>query len=243
MTREEPPLADRVVRTADGGIALRLVDREREILRALLVDLAIVVAAPPFPDDEWDDDPWRSETAAAALGDPGVDDVVPGGAPEEDAPGEELFDETLDDIRARLYPSAVPDNPRADASYRRLVHADLEAGRRERLAVVEATLDARSLDDAQAEAWVQTLNDLRLVLGTRLEVTEASEGAELDPEDPQAAARILYAYTGWLEGQFVDVLADALPDVPDPDDAASDDDATSDDDADPDDDAIAADDS
>jgi hypothetical protein len=59
------------------------------------------------------------------------------------------------------------------------------------------------------------LNDLRLVLGTRLGVVDDGEDASLDPEDPDAAAKVVYAYTGFLESQFVDVLAEALPDLPD----------------------------
>ena len=225
-------LADRVYRTADGSIALRLVEREREILRALVDDLAHVVGAPPLPADPWDADGRRSGGDAddwpvdPAL-EAGVEDLIrvgdQGGLVAEDSDDNDTDRGDLDDIdsadiRARLYPSAAPEDPQADASYRRLVHEDLEAGRRARIAVVEATLDARSLDDEQAEAWLQTLNDLRLVLGTRLGVTDDAESEAVDPEDPQAAARILYAYTGWLEGQFVDVLAAALPDTPDPGD-------------------------
>ena len=234
MSDEEEPLtADRVVRRADGSIALRLVQREREILRALVDDLALVVGAPPLPTEPWDadgrrtagdSDDWPDDPAVAA------EDALATGIVGQDDPAADTDADDADDaddidgadIRARLYPSAAPEDPRADASYRRLVHEDLEAGRRARIAVVEATLDARSLDDVQAGAWLQTLNDLRLVLGTRLGVSEDAESESVDPEDPQAAARILYAYTGWLEGQFVDVLAAALPDVADPNDVAGD---------------------
>lgn len=231
MSDEEEPLAaDRVVRRADGSIALRLVEREREILRALVEDLAHVVSAPPLPAEPWDADGRRSAAGAEDWpGDPAVaaEDALasgiahPGDAAAADD-GDEPDGDDIDtaDIRARLYPSAAPEDPHADASYRRLVHEDLEAGRRARISVVEATLDARSLDDEQAAAWLQTLNDLRLVLGTRLGVSEDSESEAVDPEDPEASARILYAYTGWLEGQFVDVLAAALPDLPEPHDAA-----------------------
>jgi hypothetical protein len=59
------------------------------------------------------------------------------------------------------------------------------------------------------------LNDLRLVMGTRLEVTDDPETQAFDPDDPDAAAKIVFAYVGWLEGQFVDVLAAVLPDAPD----------------------------
>ena len=78
-------------------------------------------------------------------------------------------------------------------------------------------LDDRSIDDRQAEAWLAVLNDLRLVMATRLGVTDDSEDQPIDDADPDAGARIVYAYAGWLEGQLVDVLADALPEVPEDD--------------------------
>lgn len=238
MSEDEPLLPDRVARSAEGTIGLRLTPREREILRALLGDLRSLVAAPPLPED-WEggwpaedgpeDEPFADEAGGpdATGAEVGRRDAGERRRARGDNPAAD--DDPDADIRARLYPEAAPDDPRADASYRRLVHADLEAGRRERIAVVEATLEARTIDDAQAGAWLMTLNDLRLVLGTRLKVTEDSEAEEIDPEDPQAAARVVYAYVGWLEAQFVDVLADALPDAgapgahgepPDPDDEA-----------------------
>jgi hypothetical protein len=205
-----------VFRSDDGSIALRLAGRERDVLRTLLGDLELLVGAPSLPEEPWDAD---ERVVASAAPDADADPVAsagdasdPDGATPGDDADPDADDLELADIRARLYPSAAPENPRADESYRRLVHADLEEGRRRRIAVVVETLGARQLDDAQAEAWLATLNDLRLVLGTRLGVTEESELLPEDPDDPDAAARVVYAWTGWLEGQFVDVLAAALPD-------------------------------
>jgi hypothetical protein len=59
------------------------------------------------------------------------------------------------------------------------------------------------------------------VLGTRLAITDDAESEEFEADDPEAAARVVCAYTGWLEGQFVDVLAAALPEVADPADGSS----------------------
>jgi hypothetical protein len=129
------------------------------------------------------------------------------------APANPAAEQAVDPAVARLYPAAIPDDPAADAAFRDLTRADLEDTRRTRLATVEATLDARSIDDAQATAWMGTLNDLRLVLGTRLGVTDETEGQPIDEDDPDADRRIVYAYAGWLLEQFVDALAGALPDV------------------------------
>ena len=120
-----------------------------------------------------------------------------------------------DPVIARLYPDVRPDDPAWSAGFRDLVRGDLDDARREHIAAVEASLDARTIDDADAEAWLHVLNDLRLVLGTRLGVVDDGDDASFDPEDPDAAAKVVYAYTGFLEAQFIDVLADALPDVAD----------------------------
>ena len=118
-----------------------------------------------------------------------------------------------DPVLARLYPPAFPDDPEAEAAFQDLVHADLEADRRDRVAVAAETLGAKSLDEAQAAAWMGVLNDLRLVIGTRLGVTDETEASPIDEDDPDAERRIVYAYLGWLLEQFVDALAAGLPDV------------------------------
>ena len=194
MTEDDAGLAERVVRTGENEIELRLTAREQSILAALLDDLETVLTPPPTLGH-------RDDAATE---------------PEHDVP----LDRDLDDaVRARLYPSAAPHDERIDASFRRLVQADLESGRRARLAIVRATLGADTIDDRQADAWLHALNDVRLVMGTRLEVTEETEAQPPDARDPDAAATMIYAYVGWLLEQFVDVLASSLPE---PGDAADD---------------------
>ena len=57
-------------------------------------------------------------------------------------------------------------------------------------------------DDVQA--WLGVLNDTRLVLGTRLGITE--EEHELDPADPDAGAYALYQWLTWVQGDLVEAL-------------------------------------
>ncbi len=114
----------------------------------------------------------------------------------------------------RLYPPAFPDDPAASAEYADLVHADLAATRRDRVAVVEATLEAPSLDEPQAMAWLGVLNDARLVLGTSLGMEDEAPDA-LPDDDPDATRYAVFAYLGWLVGGFTDALAEGLPEVPD----------------------------
>ena len=209
-------MRDSVVRLPDGTIGLRLVARERSILRALLGDLREIVG-------EEADPPGLTEVDETAdEDDAGADGEATAAADEEDADAEsddvEAVDVLTDPVLIRLYPDARPDDPAWSARFRDMIRGDLDDARRENLAVVEDTLDARSIDDDQAEAWLHVLNDLRLVMGTRLDITEEREAEPFDAEDPDAAAMIVYAYTGWLEGQFVDVLAAVLPDIPEPGD-------------------------
>jgi hypothetical protein len=118
----------------------------------------------------------------------------------------ELMD-AEDPAVARLFPPAYRDDPDREAEYRRMVHDELVAGRRRALDVMEKTVDAHRLDDDQIAAWLGALNDLRLVLGTRLEVTEDSVEEDYPPGDPRRQTLALYHYLGWLVSQVVDALA------------------------------------
>lgn len=106
----------------------------------------------------------------------------------------------------RLFPSAYADDATRDAEYRELVHDDLLAGRLAALDVVEQTVDAGNLDEAQLLAWMGAVNDLRLVLGTRLDVSEESAGA-YDPASPDADAMAVYQYLSFLLESIVEALA------------------------------------
>jgi Domain of unknown function (DUF2017) len=188
-----------VVRLPDGAILLRMTPNERAILRALVDDLRVIVG---------------DETPTPGLWE--ADDPPPAAGPDADGDGDAASDRApVDPVIARLYPDVRPDDAAWSAAFRDLVRGDLDDARREHIAAVEASLDARTIDDTDAEAWLHVLNDLRLVLGTRLGVVEDDDDGSFDPEDPDAAAKVVYAYTGFLEAQFIDVLAEALPDVPD----------------------------
>ena len=115
---------------------------------------------------------------------------------------------------ARLHPPAVPGDARASAEFDELVRADLDDERQARLALVAATLEAPAIDEGQASSWLGALNDLRLVAGTRLGVTEENEQEPIDESDPDAGRLVAFAWLGWLEEQLVDALAAGLPEVP-----------------------------
>lgn len=112
------------------------------------------------------------------------------------------------DLR-RLFPPAHEDRER-DAEYRELVGDQLLAGRARALATLERTIDSRTLTAEEADAWLRALNDVRLVLGTRLDVREDIDYSALDLHDPDARELAVYAYLSWLQEQLVEALASGL---------------------------------
>ena len=124
-------------------------------------------------------------------------------------PGElrEILD-GQDPALGRLFPPAYADDPVHDAEYQMLMHQELRERHEEALAVMEQTVENERLDQEQLHAWSRALNELRLVLGTRLDVAE--DMVEVDPDDPRAPAFALYGYLSWLQGEIVEALSAAL---------------------------------
>jgi hypothetical protein len=107
----------------------------------------------------------------------------------------------------RLFPTAYPDDPARDREYRQLVGDELLDRRRASIDTLEATIDATTLSEEELSAWMGAVNDLRLVLGTRLDVSE-----DMDPvpavDDPNAPMLLLYGYLGYLLESIVDALSE-----------------------------------
>jgi hypothetical protein len=116
-----------------------------------------------------------------------------------------LLEDPDDPDLRRLFPPAHED-PEREAEYRGLVHDQLLDGRARALETLERTLDRDTLTADEADAWLRVLNDLRLILGTRLDVTEETMLMELDPNDPNAHQLAVYAYLSWLQEQLVAAL-------------------------------------
>jgi hypothetical protein len=115
-----------------------------------------------------------------------------------------------DESVARLFPAAYRDDPEASADYDELVRDSLVAGRLRAIDVVLETAEARVLDHAQVEAWCGALNDVRLVLGERLGVTEELYETGIDRRDPRAPELALYSWLTWLQGEVVEALTSRL---------------------------------
>jgi hypothetical protein len=110
----------------------------------------------------------------------------------------------------RLFPPAYADDAEANEEYARLMRDDLLAQRLETLETFERTLDARRVGEDELVAWMGAVNDLRLVLGTKLDVTEEVYDQPLDEQTPNAAQLAIYHYLGWLEEQLVEALSSTL---------------------------------
>jgi hypothetical protein len=112
-----------------------------------------------------------------------------------------LLSEDAGPDQRRLYPSAYPDDPERDADYTALIHDDLLRSRLEAADVVTATVGNETLEPDELEQWMVVLNSLRLVLGTRLDISEADE---FDPEALDVAERSLLLWLGLLLEEAVE---------------------------------------
>ena len=121
-----------------------------------------------------------------------------------------LADDPEDEVLTRLFPTARPDDPEAEAEYREMVRDELVSKRLARLDLVAELAEATVLDQEQLAAWMGAVNDIRLVLGTRLGVTEDDDFDELDEDDPESVARSAYWYLGWLMEHLVEASASQL---------------------------------
>jgi hypothetical protein len=128
----------------------------------------------------------------------------------------DVFEQESDDpARARLFPRAYldPTAESEEAEWQALVHPSLLRERLDALELITVTLDRATfegewwqvdLTSEEVQAWLGVLNDTRLVLGTRLGVTE--EERVLDPADPDAGAYALYQWLTWVQGDLVQEL-------------------------------------
>lgn len=105
----------------------------------------------------------------------------------------------------RLFPPAYhesTDDERQE-EYRRLMQDDLVERHRDALETLARTSTAKEVSAAELDAWVRALNSLRLVLGTRLDVSEQETPGELTDLDHQ-----IYYLLGYLQECAVEALTD-----------------------------------
>ncbi len=115
-----------------------------------------------------------------------------------------------DPVLVRLFPEGHRSDPDLAADYRSLTEESLRNGKADDLATVRATLPDGGgelrLDPDQAAAWLRTTNDLRLALGTRLEITEDTEPPD-DVTSEEGQQLAVYYWLTAVQGSLVDALA------------------------------------
>ena len=123
-----------------------------------------------------------------------------------------------DAVLKRLFPDAFEDEANAGA-YRELIGDELHNRKASALRTAEevvgpsGSIDA-TLDEDQADGLLALLTDIRLAIGTRLDVTEERMAAEVGPEDPDAAALAVLHWLGWIQESMLAALDDRTEDEP-----------------------------
>ncbi|MGW2861621.1 DUF2017 domain-containing protein [Streptomyces sp. SDr-06] len=181
-----------------GGAAVALDEVEIAILRSLAVQLLELIGPGDEPAD--DEDPLAALFA--------------------EGPSEPPADPALARLFPEAYASEESDELRAKSSeFRRFTENDLRARKRgDALAVVHG-LDALSprgdggavlkLTADDSRHWLGALNDLRLTIGTRLEITDEDESGELyrlPDDDPRKPMVMAYLWLGVLQETLVETL-------------------------------------
>ena len=170
--------------TRSGDVRIRLEDSER----GLLLNLARQVA----------------EFVAPSAVDPDADPLATMVGIDETA---EVPD---DPALARLFPDAFRDDPEASADFRRFTERGLREVKFANASLVIAALELGSstIPRDDVGAWLGFLNDTRLTLGTRLEISEDSHDAlaALPPEDPRLGLFHIYDWLTYLQDTLVRAL-------------------------------------
>ena len=182
-------------RTIGGRIVLRTDEVERTILADVVTQLSELV--------EPEHDPHEDPLARLV----GID-------PDAERPD--------DPALARLFPDAYADDEEASAEFRRFTERSMREAKVANAATVLDTLERSgnkvTLSEPEAQAWLGTLNDLRLALGSRLEITEENHRIfqELPDGHPAAAAYHLYDWLSYLQETLVRAVMGFDVDYPEP---------------------------
>jgi uncharacterized protein DUF2017 len=183
------------------GVSGKFTSAQAAIVRSLVGQVADLVGGPGAAEEQaGEGEPAEARNGtlpddlAALLG--GMGPAVP---PE-------------DPVLARLLPDAYGDDPEAAGEFRRYTEPGLRSGKVAAAQTVLATLPASGgrvrLSAGDAEAWLRSLNDVRLALGVVLGITEDYEYtfSGLDPSDPRAAYLSVYDFLTFLQETLVRAL-------------------------------------
>lgn len=191
-----------------GGAAVALDEVEISIIRSLAVQLLELIG--PGPGGEVSDDPL-AELFAEGPSEPPADPVM-----------KRLLPDAYGGPGGEDGSAGGPDETRAySAEFRRFTENDLRAKKRDDALVVIRCLDATTaagdggavlkLSVEESRHWLGALNDLRLAIGTRLEVTDEEDVDllyRLPDSDPRKPMVMAYLWLGGLQETLVGTLLD-----------------------------------
>ncbi|MET9778459.1 DUF2017 domain-containing protein [Streptomyces sp. NPDC006367] len=190
-----------------GGAAVALDDVEISIIRSLAVQLLELIG--PGPAEDASADPL-AELFAEGPSEPPSDPVL-----------RRLFPDAYGDPEGTPRPEEAEERRARSAEFRRYTENDLRAGKRQNALVVIRALDALASEAAgedgavlklspdESRQWLGTLNDLRLAIGSRLEITDEDDTDllyRLPDEDPRKPMVMAYLWLGSLQETLVTTL-------------------------------------
>ena len=108
-----------------------------------------------------------------------------------------------DAVVERLFPNAY-ESPEDESAFRDIVGDDLRRHKLDALTEVRSALGARgsatvTLSESSTTAWLTALTDMRLAIGTRLDVSEESMSQELDHDDATSSSMLVLHWLGWVQ--------------------------------------------
>jgi hypothetical protein len=102
-------------------------------------------------------------------------------------------------LLARLFPVAYPDDAEKEVEYQRLMRDELVQSKLASFDIVDDALTGQApLDEGRLVAVMQAVNSIRLVLGNMLDVTDDPAIDEVDDEIDDSPEYALYSYLSWL---------------------------------------------
>ena len=117
-----------------------------------------------------------------------------------------------DAVISRLFPDAY-ETPEQSHTFRELVGDELRQGKLNALRDVMAKLNGDDgatfyLSEDEIDSWLTILADMRLAIGTRLDVTEEKMNQDLQDDDPDAPAMSVLRWLGWLQEMTIAQLTE-----------------------------------
>jgi hypothetical protein len=117
-------------------------------------------------------------------------------------------DPSSDPAVGRLFPPAYTDDPLRNLEFETNMGSQPRNGKLEAVETLERTVRSTELTEDELVAWMAVVNDARLVIGTRIEITEQATEADFPEGHPQRETFGMYVYLTWLEDRILRALGD-----------------------------------